>query len=71
MLVQMKEKGLQPDQAAQLAQQITAGKIRVSELNGLAGQEQMVCIKAQIAGCCYSFVSERVPALCSLSCQHL
>ena len=40
----MKEKGLQPDQAAQLAQQITAGKIRVSELNGLAGQEQMVSL---------------------------
>ena len=46
-LLQIKEKGLPPEQAAQIAQQITAGKIRMSELNGLgsmSSQEQMVSL---------------------------
>ena len=69
LMLQMKEKGLQPDQAAQLAQQITAGKIRVSELNGLAGQEQMVSKLS--CCCCANFSKGIVPAMCSLPYQDL
>ena len=45
VVLQIREKNLQPEQAAQLAQHITSGRIRVAELGGLASvasQEQMV-----------------------------
>ncbi len=44
-VLQMREKNLQPEHAAQLAQHIASGRIRVSELGGLASlgsQEHMV-----------------------------
>ena len=45
IMLQIREKNLQPEHAAQLAQHITSGRIRVSELGSLASvanQEQLV-----------------------------
>ena len=71
LALQMREKNLRPEDAAQYAQQIMAGRIRISELSALgnaASQEQMARFLSDCAVACAGSLSPLQVALCLHCC---